>query len=68
MLKSTWGGRKLKGFRNIPEADIDAVRDVIIRVGQLAADFPQIKEIDINPLIALKKGEGAVIVDARIKI
>jgi acetyl coenzyme A synthetase (ADP forming)-like protein len=68
LLNDTWAGRKLKGFRNIPEADIEAVKDVIIRVGQLAADFPQIKEIDINPLIVMPKKEGAFIVDARIKI
>lgn len=66
--ESTWAGKKLKGFRNIPEADIEAVNDVIIRVGQLAFDFPQIKEIDINPLIVWQKGEGAFIADARIKI
>jgi acetyltransferase len=68
LLETTWAGKKLKGFRNIPEADIEAVNDVIIRVGQLAFDFPQIKEIDINPLIVKQKGEGAFIVDARIKI
>jgi acetyltransferase len=68
LLESTWAGKKLKGFRNIPEADIEAVKEVIIRVGQLAFDFPQIKEIDINPLIVKQKGEGAFIVDARIKI
>jgi len=68
LLENTLAGRRLKGFRNIPGADVKAVRDVIIRVGQLAADFPQIKEIDINPLIVMPEGEGAIIVDARIKI
>jgi acetyl coenzyme A synthetase (ADP forming)-like protein len=68
LLENTMAGRRMKGFRNIPEVDVKAVRDVLVRVGQLAADFPQIKEIDINPLIVMPKGEGAIIVDARIKI
>ncbi|MGD8457953.1 MAG: acetate--CoA ligase family protein [Anaerolineales bacterium] len=68
LLENTWAGRRLKGFRNVPEADIDAVKDVIIRLGQLAGDFPIMKEIDINPLIVMPKGEGVKIVDARIKL
>jgi len=68
MLKSTWAGRKLKGFRNLPPADRDAVLDVLIRLAQLAAEHPQLAEIEINPLRVLPEGQGAVAVDVRIRL
>jgi succinyl-CoA synthetase beta subunit len=40
--------------------------DAIVRVGQLAADHPEIAELDINPLLALPEGQGVMAVDARI--
>lgn len=66
MLEKTWAGRKLRGFRNLPPADREAVVDVLIRLGQLAADFPQLAEIEINPLRVL--GEGAVALDVRVRV
>ncbi|MDD3725760.1 MAG: acetate--CoA ligase [Candidatus Ratteibacteria bacterium] len=57
--------RMLKGFRNIPERDINAVKDVLLRVSQLCVDFPEIEEMDINPLMVLEKGKGAIAVDVR---
>ncbi len=68
MLESTWAGRKLKGFRNIPPADRDAVLDVLFRLAQLAAEHPEIAEIEINPLRVLPKRQGAVAVDVRVQI
>ena len=65
LLRETWAGRKLAGYRNIPPVDEEAVIDVIIRLGQLAADFPELSEIEINPLIVLE--EGAVAVDGRAR-
>jgi acyl-CoA synthetase (NDP forming) len=68
MLQSTWAGRKLKGFRNLPPADRDAVLDVLFRLAQLANDHSQLGEIEINPLRVLPEGKGAVAVDVRIKL
>jgi acetyltransferase len=68
MLSSTWAGRKLKGFRNLHPADRAAVRDILIRLAQLAADHPRIAEIEINPLRVLPEGQGAVAIDIRIRI
>jgi acetyltransferase len=65
MLDRTWAGRKLRGFRNIPPADRAAVIDVLMRLAQLAVDFPQITEIEINPLRVLLEGQGAFAVDVR---
>jgi len=65
MMRKTWAGRKLKGFRSIPPVDEDAVRDVLIKLSHLAAEHEEIEEIEINPLRVLTK--GAVAVDVRIK-
>ena len=68
MLDEIKGARILKGFRNIPASDTDAVRDVLLRISQLCSDFPQIKEMDINPLMVFEKGKGALAVDVRIAL
>ena len=67
MLADTWAGRKLAGFRSLPPADRTAVRDVLVRLAQLAHDCPQIAEIEINPLRVLAAGQGAVAIDVRAK-
>ena len=68
LLESTWAGRKLRGFRSLPPADREAVRHVLLRLGQLAADFPQIAEIEINPLRVLEEGKGACALDVRARL
>ncbi|NOQ40431.1 MAG: CoA-binding protein [Anaerolineales bacterium] len=68
MLNKTWAGRKLGGFRNLLPADITAVRDILIRLAQLASDFPQLAEIEINPLRVFPEGKGATAVDVRIRV
>ncbi len=68
MLRETWAGRRLDGFRHIPAADGQAVLDTIQRLGQLAADFPQIAEIEINPLRVMAPGEGVYAVDLRATV
>ena len=68
MLTDTWAGRKLAGFRSLPPADRSAVRDILVRLAQLAYDCPQIAEIEINPLRVLAEGQGAVAIDVRARI
>jgi acetyltransferase len=65
MLDSTWAGRKLSGFRNLPPADRAAVLDALLRLAQLAADIPQLSMLEINPLRVLSPGQGVVAVDVR---
>jgi acetyltransferase len=67
LLAETWAGRKLAGYRDIPPADEEAVVETIQRLGQIAADYPQLAEIEINPLIVLKHGAAAVDGRARIE-
>jgi acetyl coenzyme A synthetase (ADP forming)-like protein len=66
LLQSTWGGRKLGGFRNQQPADRAAVLQVLLHLAQLAADFPQLAEIEINPLRVLPQGVFALDVRARL--
>ena len=56
----------MRGLRGAPAADRVALVDAIVRVGQLAADHPEITELDINPLLVLPEGQGVMAVDARI--
>jgi acetyltransferase len=56
----------LQGVRGEPPADIAAAEEVVLRVSQLVTDFPEIVEMDINPLVVYNQGEGATVLDARI--
>jgi acetyltransferase len=58
--------RLLAGFRDVPPVRIEALYDVLVRVGQLVADMPELVELDINPLLAWK--DGVVALDARIRL
>jgi acetate---CoA ligase (ADP-forming) len=65
LLAHTWAGRRLAGFRHLPAGDETAVRTALGRLAQLAADFPQLAEIEINPLRVLPDGAGVYALDAR---
>lgn len=54
----------LKGYRNTPPADIDAIVNILLNTSKLIMDYPEIKELDLNPVMAYEK--GAKTVDARI--
>lgn len=56
----------LRGVRGEPPADIAAVEEAVLRVSQLVTDFPEIVEMDINPLVVHGAGQGAIVLDARI--
>ena len=58
--------RLLQAYRAKPAAAIDAIAEVLIRIGQLAAEHAEIRELDINPLLA--DAAGVVALDARIRV
>lgn len=58
----------LKGVRGEKPVDINALVDAILRLSQLVTDFPDILEMDINPLIVFPEGGGAMAIDARMTI
>jgi acetyl coenzyme A synthetase (ADP forming)-like protein len=66
MLDEVRSAGLLTGLRGARPADRAALVDVIVRVGQLAADHPEIIELDLNPVLVLPEGQGAFAVDARI--
>ena len=57
-----------QGCRGRPPADIDALRDILLRTSRLAEDLPEIVELDLNPVMALSPGKGCRVVDARIRV
>ena len=68
MIHSIKSYNFLKGVRGNPPADIDAIKDCILRLSQLVSDHPEIVELDINPLLVFPEGEGCVVADSRIAL
>jgi acetyltransferase len=66
MMEETRVYQLLKGYRNVPPANIKLLEEIIVRFSQMLIDFPQTKEIDINPLFIDEK--EAYVIDARIAI
>jgi acetyltransferase len=66
MISEVRSSALLSGVRGAPPADREALVEAILRVARLAVDFPEVEEMDINPLIVLPVGEGTLAVDARI--
>jgi acetate---CoA ligase (ADP-forming) len=69
MLGELRGAALLRGVRGRPPADVDALADVIVRVGQLAEAYrDSLSALDINPLVVLEAGRGVVAVDWLIEM
>ncbi|MEW6054594.1 MAG: acetate--CoA ligase alpha subunit [Nitrospirota bacterium] len=68
MIRETKTFPLLRGVRGEAEADIGAIEKSLLLLSQMATDFPQIIEADINPLLVKERGKGAVAVDARFTI
>lgn len=66
MLESTKAYKLLSGWRGGETYDLEAILTNILNLSQLAIDFPQIQEIEINPLLVLPKGQGALALDSRM--
>lgn len=68
MIKQIRSYKILDGIRGKAPRDIAAIRECILRLSQLALECPQIKELDINPLIVLEETKGCFVADARIML
>jgi acetyltransferase len=66
MFAEIHGSQLLQGVRGQPPADLESLIEIIQRISQLVCDVVQIKELDINPLKVLPKGQGCLTVDCRI--
>jgi acyl-CoA synthetase (NDP forming) len=56
----------LLGYRGTAAADLDGLREMLLRVSRLADDLPEITDLDLNPVIA--RPDGVFAVDARVKV
>ena len=56
----------LKGFRDVKAVNMDAILGTLVKISQLVVDFPELQELDINPLTA--DSHGVIALDARIKV
>ena len=66
LIARTRISRLLKPYRNVPAADVASVAAVLVKLAQLSADLPEIREVDLNPLLADET--GVIAVDARVAI
>jgi acyl-CoA synthetase (NDP forming) len=56
----------LEGFRGAPPVDLPALQDLVVRLGRLAEDVPQVAELDLNPVLA--NPDGAFLVDVKVRL
>ncbi|MBF0103614.1 MAG: acetate--CoA ligase family protein, partial [Desulfobacterales bacterium] len=68
MVRSIKGYPLLNGFRGKPKADIEDIERLLVNLGDLVRNHPEIKELDINPLLVHEKGKGSTVADAVITI
>ena len=66
LIERTRVSRLLRAYRDVPAVKPDAVAMVLVKLAQMAADIPEIRELDINPLLADEAGVMAV--DARVAV
>jgi acetyltransferase len=66
LIARTHIAKVLAGYRNVAAADLDAIALVLVKVAQLAADFAEIRGLDINPLLA--DHDGVIAVDGRVAV
>lgn len=66
LIRRTRVSRVLAAYRDVPAADMEAVQRVLVALSQLAADLPEVRELDINPFLADK--DGVIAVDARVAV
>jgi acetyltransferase len=68
MITETRSYKLLEGYRNNPEGDIAALEEALQRISALIDVFPELMEMDLNPVKVLPPGEGICVVDARMRV
>ena len=66
LIARTRVSRVLKAYRDVPAADEHAVALVLVKLAQMAADVPELRELDLNPILADET--GVIAVDARVSV
>ena len=65
-LRKLKSGALLDGWRGAPALDVAAVADIVVTLGRMLRGTPQVREVDLNPVLVYPAGEGAVALDALI--
>ena len=68
LVRAIQGFEVLSGARGTEPVDLPALSEMLVRVSLLAADFPEIVEMDLNPIFAYPLGQAPVAVDVRLKV
>ncbi len=68
MIEEIKGADLLKGYRNMPLGDREALKEALLRVSAMVTALPEIVDMDLNPVKVLEPGKGVRVVDARIKV
>jgi acetyltransferase len=68
MMQEIKSFKILTGYREFPKMDIEALADTLVGLSNLAVNHPEIKELDINPLMVRREGQGCQAVDVRIMV
>ena len=66
MWRSLRAAPLLTGYRGTPPVDTAALEDLLLRLGRLAEDLPEVAELDLNPVLA--GPDGVVAVDAKLRL
>lgn len=68
MMQETKSFKILTGYRGLPKMDVDSIADALVGLSNLVINHPEIKELDINPLMVQEEGSGCRAVDVRIVV
>lgn len=68
MMQSVKVYQLLEGWRGAEPADIEALEELLLRISAMVEDLPEIVELDLNPVKARARGNGYVVVDARVMV
>jgi acetyltransferase len=68
MIRNVKGYQILTGYRGKPKADIETIEKLLVGLSNLVTDCPEIRELDINPLLVHEEGKGATVADIIITL
>jgi acyl-CoA synthetase (NDP forming) len=66
MIDAIRGHSLLRGVRGQRPSDLAALTDALCRLSQLAVEFPEIAEFDVNPIVVFEEGQGVTGIDMRL--
>lgn len=66
MIREVKAYKILEGYRGYPQRDLESLKRIILGVARMLTEVREVEEVDLNPVLLYQRGEGALIVDARI--